>query len=47
MSHNAWFILFSILLVLVIGDVILRDSQNVLFLLKKLLDLVEYIAFWR
>ena len=32
---------------MIIGDVVVYDSANLLFLGKKLADLIEWIAFWR
>jgi hypothetical protein len=29
------------------ADVLLNDSQSTLFLGRKLIDLIEYVAFWR
>ncbi|VVT23091.1 Thiamine biosynthesis protein ThiC [Roseovarius sp. EC-HK134] len=37
----------GIVLVAIGADVILNDSQSTLFLGRKLIDLIEYVAFWR
>lgn len=47
MSHKAWFILFLIILSAILYDVIFRGSEDVIFLLKKLFELIDYIATWR
>lgn len=39
---------FGILLIAAIaGDLIFYDGETLLFLSKKFLDLIEWIAFWR
>lgn len=38
----------GILLVLAIGaDVMLNDTAGIVFVARKLADLIEYLAFWR
>ncbi len=39
---------FGLLLIAAIGlDVALYDSKNLLFLMRKLVELIEWLAFWR
>jgi hypothetical protein len=47
MSTRSLAILVAILAGLVLADAVLRDGAGLLFLAKKLLDLVEYLVFWR
>ena len=35
------------LLALIAGDLIFYESQHLLFLGKKLFELIEWLAFWR
>jgi hypothetical protein len=40
-------ILGMVVLAAIAADVILNDSAALLFLIKKLFNLVEYVAIWR
>lgn len=47
MSNRLAFVL-AIIVVLIVGvDVFLRDAEWTIFLTKKLLELTEWLAFWR
>lgn len=46
MTNSSSIILGLIIVGLIIGDVIVFDASNLLFLAKKLTDLIEWIAFW-
>ncbi|UWQ93088.1 hypothetical protein QEZ52_09950 [Aliisedimentitalea scapharcae] len=37
----------GLILILLIGDIILYGQEHLLFLAKKLADLIEWVAFWR
>lgn len=39
--------LAALIVVLVLLDVTLNASDAMMFLLRKMVDLVEYLAFWR
>lgn len=41
----AW--LGGLILVLLIGDLVLYGSEHIVFLGKKLYELIEWLAFWR
>ncbi|WP_390915046.1 hypothetical protein [Pseudosulfitobacter sp. SM2401] len=47
MTNPIAVVLGLILIGMIIGDVIVFDAANLLFLGKKLADLIEWIAFWR
>ena len=47
MTNTLALILATALVAGVLADVILADAENLLFLSKKLMELIEYIAFWR
>lgn len=47
MSNRVAAVLAGIVLVLVLGDVALNGALGSLFLAHELLDLVEYLSFWR
>ncbi|MBK1634524.1 hypothetical protein [Rhodovulum adriaticum] len=39
--------LFGLIVLAVLGDITLNDHDGVLFLARKLTDLIDYLAFWR
>jgi hypothetical protein len=47
MTNPIAIVLGLILIGLIVGDVMVYDAANLLFLAKKLADLIEWIAFWR
>lgn len=47
MTNPIAVVLGLVLIGMIIGDVVAYDSANLLFLAKKLADLIEWIAFWR
>ena len=47
MSNRVAFILAVIIVVLILLDVTLNASVILTFLLRKLVDLIDYVAFWR
>ena len=47
MSNRTAFILAVIIIVLIALDVTLNASEAITFLLRKLVDLIDYVAFWR
>jgi hypothetical protein len=46
-TTKAAIILAAVIILALVLDGVLNDSTATLFLLKKLFDLVEYVAFWR
>ena len=40
-------ILASVIIAAILADVYQNDSHALLFLLRKMADLIEYISFWR
>lgn len=41
-------IILGVLILLATGyDIALNDSAGVVFVMRKLIDLIEYLAFWR
>ena len=47
MSNRTAFILAVIIVLLILLDVAVNGSSAVTFLLRKLVDAIEYVAFWR
>lgn len=47
MTNRIAFGLAAVLLAAGIADATLNSGEGLLFLARKLLDLVEYLAFWR
>lgn len=47
MTNRSAFILGLIIVVAIVVDVTLYGSDNLVFLGKKLAELLEWIAFWR
>ena len=47
MTNKVAFILIALIAILIAVDQFLWDGQYLLFLSKKLLDLISYLAFWR
>jgi hypothetical protein len=47
MTNRSAFILGLIIVVAIASDVMLYGSEHVVFLAKKLADLLEWMAFWR
>ena len=47
MSDRVAFILAGLILAAILVDVTLNSGTAMMFLLRKLADLVEYLAFWR
>lgn len=45
---NRLAIILGVLILLAVGvDIARNDSAGLVFVLRKLLDLIEYLAFWR
>lgn len=47
MTNRGAFILGLLLVIIITVDVMLYGSDHLLFLAKKLADLLEWLAFWR
>ena len=47
MSNTVAIVLGLTLIGLILLDTVMFDAENLLFLAKKLLELIEWIAFWR
>ncbi|MGL5008368.1 MAG: hypothetical protein ACRC6I_00685 [Paracoccaceae bacterium] len=47
MTNRSAIILASVIVLALIIDRILNSGDATLFLLRKMFDLVEYLAFWR
>lgn len=47
MNNRISLILGIIIVVLILLDVTFNSSNAITFLLRKLVDLIEYLAFWR
>ena len=47
MTTRAAFILFAIIVGLILLDVQANDGSAVVYLGRKFVDLLQYIAFWR
>ncbi|MEM7520449.1 MAG: hypothetical protein AAF307_05375 [Pseudomonadota bacterium] len=47
MTNRLALILGFLILALLVGDVLLFGTEHLLFLAKKIMDLIEWLAFWR
>ncbi len=47
MTNTMAIVLGLVLVGAVVGDMVVFDGANLLFLGKKLADLIEWMAFWR
>lgn len=47
MSNRIAFCLAVVIVASILLDVSLNGSEALLFLLRKLVDMIEYLAFWR
>jgi len=47
MTNKIAFILGFVIVAGIVYDVVAHDSANLLFLAKKLLEFIEWMAFWR
>jgi hypothetical protein len=47
MSNRTHFILAVIIVALILLDVTLNASAALMFLLRKLVDMIDYVEFWR
>ncbi len=47
MTDRIALILASVIIAAILADVYQNDSHALLFLLRKMADLIEYISFWR
>jgi uncharacterized membrane protein YobD (UPF0266 family) len=47
MTDRIAYILAAIIVLLILADVTLNAAAAMTFLLRKLVDMIEYVAFWR
>ena len=47
MQDRAYFVTFAVIFAVAAADVVLRGGQDLLFLVRKLFDLMDYLIFWR
>ncbi len=47
MTDRIAIVLVAILVAAILADTVMNDGQGLLFLLRKLRDLVEYVTIWR
>ena len=47
MSNRIALIVAAVILTVILLDIVLDGSAALLFLLRKLVDMIEYVAFWR
>ena len=47
MQDRNYFIVLAVIFAICAADVAFRGGQEVLFLVRKLFDLMDYIQFWR
>jgi len=47
MPHRFWAILFAWIIAVVILDFVVFEGKDIVFVLRKMNDLVEWLAFWR
>ena len=47
MGNTGWIVFLFLILGAIAADVILAQGANSVFLLKRMADLIEWVAFWR
>lgn len=47
MEDRGYFITIGLIFLLVVADVTFRSGAELLFLARKILDLMDYVIFWR
>ena len=47
MPHRFWAILFALIITVVILNFVVFEVKDIVFVLRKINDLVEWLAFWR
>lgn len=47
MSDRSYYILFGVIVLGVAADMLLRGGIDLVFLIRKLMGLVDYLVFWR
>ena len=47
MPDRAYFLTLAVIFAAVAADILLRGGQELLFLARKLFDLMDYLIFWR
>jgi len=47
MPNRAFFITLAVIFAAALADIVLRGGQELLFLARKLFDLMDYLIFWR
>lgn len=47
MEDRGYFLTIGLIFLLVIADATFRGGSEVLFLARKVLDLMDYVIFWR
>ena len=47
MTHQVYRILFLLILLAVGYDVLVNGSENIIFLFRKFIELLDWLIFWR
>ncbi len=47
MEDRTYFITLGLIFAAAVADVLLRGGQDLLFLVRKIFDLMDYLIFWR
>ena len=47
MTHKGWGYLFALIVLCILGDALIAQSNNFIFVMQKGNELVEWLAFWR
>jgi hypothetical protein len=47
MEDRTYFLTLAVIFVLAGADVLFRSGQDLLFLVREVLDLMDYLIFWR
>jgi hypothetical protein len=47
MEDRTYFLTFGVIFAIVVADVVLRGGVDLLFVVRKLFDLMDYLIFWR
>ena len=47
MPDRAYFLTLGLIAAIVAADILLRGGDDLLFLVRKIFDLMDYLIFWR
>ena len=47
MENRAYFLTLGLIAAVAAADILLRGGEDLLFLVRKIFDLMDYLIFWR